>query len=102
MSDYYFLQANMHLLSDRKLAEMAWTLAQERKLIDKNLRHGAPSARTLHHHRAQGGVQADIGFGKGDALGFQQTLGGGTIAAGRRGVDFDRLHGGNPLVRAEL
>lgn len=47
MSDYYFLQANMHLLSDRKLAEMAWTLTQERKLIDKNLRHGASTRKQL-------------------------------------------------------
>jgi hypothetical protein len=47
MSDYYFLQANMHLLSDRKLAEMAWNLIEERKIIDKNLRHSASTRKQL-------------------------------------------------------
>lgn len=47
MSDYYFLQANMHLLSDRKLAEMAWNLIQERKMIEKNLRHSTSTRKQI-------------------------------------------------------
>src|SRR5512134_2590922 len=67
-------------------------ITADRRAVDEDLWHRAPSKGAVDHLLAQGKVAAHIDLGEGDALLGEEMLGGAAIAAIGRGVEDDFLH----------
>jgi hypothetical protein len=61
-------------------------------IADKDLRHGMPTIRALHHLGLAVWRGPDVNFGKLNALLGQKAFRGMTESAKRRGIDFDVWH----------